>query len=67
MYSTILNDLQQYRKIAFCGGATGGHVYPISSLLQYIQSDPEINSKIQDCYRLGDKTQMEYQEYQRIV
>ncbi len=45
--------------IAFTGWSTGGHVFPIRSLIQYIKSTPEINAKFETIYRFGEKDSME--------
>ncbi len=45
--------------IAFTGWSTGGHVFPIRSLIQYIKSKPEINAKFETTYWFGEKDSME--------
>lgn len=46
-------------KIAFTGWSTGGHVFPIRSLIQYIKSTPEINAKFDTIYWFGENNSME--------
>lgn len=66
IHPDVITTLHQYKRIWLCWWGTWWHVYPISSLIQYIQSSDKINSKIQDYYRLGWKDQMEAQECRRL-
>ncbi len=45
--------------IAFAGGGTGGHVTPISSLIQYANDHKQLSEQIQQMYRFGSTGQME--------
>lgn len=45
--------------ITFTGGSTGGHVFPIRSLIQYIKSQPEIKSHFDTIYWFGENNSME--------
>ena len=62
----IVSTLNQYTRLWLCGWGTWWHVYPISSLIQYIQLSDKINSKIQDYYWMGWIHQMEQQECHRL-
>lgn len=45
--------------VAFVWWWTGGHIFPIKSLIQYIQSNKEINWKIWEIFWIGEKTWLE--------
>ena len=52
--------------IAFTGWGTGGHVFPISALIQYGQKDSEITKKCKQVYRIGESWSMEEQEAKKL-
>jgi|GEM_PF-3089104 len=59
--------------LAFTGGSTGGHVFPIRSLIQYIKTHDKINAKFDTIYWFGENHSMEQricsqlsQEYNNI-
>lgn len=45
--------------IAMTGGGTGGHVFPIKSLIEYIDQKPEYQSKISHLFWFGSKHSLE--------
>lgn len=58
---TVSKSAQSSKKlnIAFAWWGTGGHVTPISSLISYAQSQPQIMRQIQQIYRFGSSGQLE--------
>ncbi|GHW02221.1 UDP-N-acetylglucosamine--N-acetylmuramyl-(pentapeptide) pyrophosphoryl-undecaprenol N-acetylglucosamine transferase [candidate division SR1 bacterium] len=49
------------KNIVMAGGGTGGHVFPIRSLIQTALSLPEYNNNIENIYRFGGKGSLEEQ------
>ncbi|MBS8122041.1 glycosyltransferase [Candidatus Vampirococcus lugosii] len=45
--------------IAFAGGGTGGHVFPIKSIIDYIKKDNKITSEFENIYWFGEKNSLE--------
>ncbi|MFA7298606.1 MAG: glycosyltransferase [Candidatus Absconditabacterales bacterium] len=46
-------------RIAMTGGGTGGHVFPIRSLLEFLKNTPEYNEKVEKLYWFGSKNSLE--------
>ncbi len=59
MYSSDMQHKQL--RIAFTGGGTGGHIFPIVSLIEYAQQDSDLRAKIKQIYRFGQGGSMEAQ------
>jgi len=53
-------------RIAFTGGGTGGHIFPIVSLIEYAQQDSDLLAKIKQIYRFGQGGSMEEQEASKL-
>jgi|GEM_PF-958034 len=45
--------------IARAGGGTGGHVFPIKSLIQHLQNNPDHRDNITQMFRFGTKKSLE--------
>ena len=45
--------------IAFAGGGTGWHVFPIKSIINYIQNNEEFASKFENIFWFGEKESLE--------
>lgn len=45
------------------GGGSGGHVYPIKSLIQFLASEKEFSSRVQHVYRFGQRDKLEEKEF----
>lgn len=45
--------------IARAGGGTGGHVFPIKSLIQHLQNNPDLKSKVAQMFRFGTSNSLE--------
>ena len=43
--------MQKKIRIAMAGGGTGGHVFPIKSLIDYLEEKPDFSSKIDHIFR----------------
>lgn len=65
-HQDIVDTLTSHRHIIMCGWGTGWHVYPISSLIQYIESNSKVNSKIKKIFRCWQTWSIEEAEYHRI-
>ncbi|MDO4713251.1 MAG: hypothetical protein Q4B28_00920 [bacterium] len=48
-------------KIARAGGGTGGHTYPIQSLIQYTEATPFFQGKVSKHFRFGTAGSLEEQ------
>lgn len=46
-------------RIAMAGGGTGGHVFPIRSLLEFLHHHPSYSEHIEKLYRFGSKNSLE--------
>jgi UDP-N-acetylglucosamine:LPS N-acetylglucosamine transferase len=53
--------LMRKRIIAMAGGGTGGHVFPIRSLLETLFKTPSYASQVEKIYRLGSSHSLEQQ------
>jgi UDP-N-acetylglucosamine:LPS N-acetylglucosamine transferase len=47
--------------IAMAGGGTGGHVFPIRSLLETLLKTPAYASQVENVYRFGSSASLEAQ------
>lgn len=45
--------------IARAGGGTGGHVFPIKSLIQHLQNNPDLRGKVAQMFRFGTSNSLE--------
>lgn len=45
--------------LARAGGGTGGHVFPIKSLIQHLQTRPELKVKVAHMLRFGTSKSLE--------
>lgn len=45
--------------IARAGGGTGGHVFPIKSLIQHLQNNSDLKSKVAQMFRFGTSNSLE--------
>ena len=45
--------------IARAGGGTGGHVFPIKSLIQHLQTHSDLKSKVAQMFRFGTSNSLE--------
>ena len=45
--------------IARAGGGTGGHVFPIKSLIQYLQTHSDLKNKVAQMFRFGTSNSLE--------
>lgn len=52
------------RNIVFTWGGSGGHILPILSLMQYIDTHDECRQFVKSVYRFGEKKGMEYSFFQ---
>ncbi|MCF7834788.1 glycosyltransferase [Candidatus Gracilibacteria bacterium] len=52
--------------IVMAGGGTGGHVFPIKSLIEFISSKSQYSSQIKNLYRFGEKNSLEKQTFQKL-
>jgi UDP-N-acetylglucosamine--N-acetylmuramyl-(pentapeptide) pyrophosphoryl-undecaprenol N-acetylglucosamine transferase len=52
------------RNIAFTWGGSGGHILPILSLMEYIDTHDECHQFVKSVYRFGEKKGMEYDFFQ---
>ncbi|AHB41805.1 UDP-N-acetylglucosamine-N-acetylmuramyl-(pentapeptide) pyrophosphoryl-undecaprenol N-acetylglucosamine transferase [candidate division SR1 bacterium RAAC1_SR1_1] len=57
---------QKPLKIVMAGGGTGGHVFPIKSLLEYLAQHKTFSSNINHIYRFGNKNALEYTVFQGL-
>ena len=46
-------------RIAMAGGGTGGHVFPIRSLLEFLKIYPSYDDRIEKLYWFGSKKSLE--------
>ena len=46
-------------RVAFAGGGTGGHIFPIRSLIQHIESHEEYKNKAESLVRFGERGSLE--------
>ncbi len=46
-------------RIAMAGGGTGGHVFPIRSLIEFLKHHPSYTTHIQKLFRFGSKKSLE--------
>lgn len=46
-------------RIAMAGGGTGGHVFPIRSLLEFLKIHPSYEEHVEKLYRFGSKKSLE--------
>lgn len=46
-------------RVAFAGGGTGGHVFPVRSLIQHIESHVEYKNKATKMVRFGERGSLE--------
>lgn len=58
MFSTLEERMKSY-KIARAGGGTGGHTYPIQSLIQYAETTPAFQGKVSRHFRFGTAESLE--------
>ncbi|MCK9466832.1 MAG: glycosyltransferase [Candidatus Absconditabacterales bacterium] len=54
------------RNIAMAGGGTGGHVFPIKSLIEHIDKNPEYSQKISKIIRFGQKNSLEKELFDKL-
>ncbi len=52
--------------IAFTGGGTGGHIFPIVSLIEYAQQDKDLQAESKQIYRFGQGGSMEEKEATKL-
>ncbi len=52
--------------IAFTGGGTGGHIFPIISLIEYAQQDKDLQAESKQIYRFGQGGSMEEKEATKL-
>ena len=45
--------------IARAGGGTGGHVFPIKSLIQHLQTHSDLKGKVAQMFRFGTSNSLE--------
>ena len=45
--------------IAMAGGGTGGHVFPIRSLVDFLKHHPSYRNHIQKLFRFGSRNSLE--------
>ena len=45
--------------IARAGGGTGGHVFPIKSLIQHLQNNSDLKEKVAQMFRFGTLNSLE--------
>ena len=45
--------------IARAGGGTGGHVFPIKSLIQHLQNNPDLKGQVAQMVRFGTSNSLE--------
>jgi len=59
---------QQAKKhrIAMAGGWTGGHVFPIKSLIDYLAQKPDFSKQVEALYWFGSKDSLEQTVFKRI-
>lgn len=59
---------QQAKKhrIAMAGGGTGGHVFPIKSLIEYLAQKPDFSKQMEALYWFGSKDSLEQTVFKRI-
>ncbi|MCX6824330.1 MAG: glycosyltransferase [candidate division SR1 bacterium] len=53
-------------RIAMAGGGTGGHVFPIRSLLEFLKNTPEYNHQVEKLYRFGAKKSLEEKVFHNL-
>ncbi|HPC34714.1 MAG TPA: glycosyltransferase, partial [Candidatus Absconditabacterales bacterium] len=54
------------RHIAMAGGGTGGHVFPIKSLIEHIYKNPEYSQKITKIIWFGQKNSLEKEVFDQL-
>lgn len=59
------HDIQKHR-IAMAGWGTWGHVFPIKSLLDYLDQKPNFSKKIEELYWFGSKDSLEETVFKRL-
>ena len=57
---------QKKKVIVMAWGGTGGHVFPIKSLILHQKNLPAINSQIQQIYRFWEKKGLEFEVYKEL-
>lgn len=62
---TMTHNTKKLR-IAMAGGGTGGHVFPIKSLLQFFHSHESYHHRVQKLYRFGSKKSLEEKSCREI-
>jgi len=58
---TIMQDKKL--TIAMAGGGSGGHVYPIKSLIQFMASQRDYRNHVKAVYRFGKAKSLEEKEF----
>ncbi|MCX6824808.1 MAG: glycosyltransferase [candidate division SR1 bacterium] len=56
-----MEDKKKRLRIAMAGGGTGGHVFPIRSLLEFLYKNKEYGDRVEKIYRFGAKKSLEQQ------
>ncbi len=52
--------------IVLAGGGTGGHVFPIQSLIEYIDKNPDYAEKCKKIYWIGTKNSLEQERCEQL-
>ena len=52
--------------IARAGGGTGGHVFPIKSLIQHLQTHSDLKSKVAQMFRFGTSNSLEQETFSEL-
>lgn len=53
-------------RIAMAGGGTGGHVFPIRSLVDFLKQHPSYDERIEKLYRFGSRNSLEQKTCQDL-
>lgn len=61
----IITHMKKHR-IAMAGGGTGGHVFPIRSLVQTLFATEHYANQVQEIYRIGTANALEHTVYQDL-